>query len=365
MKHLNSIRAHTVNMSHLSVPTWNIQGLIGTTFNKLHESSVITEIQKHHVIGLTETHTLPEDNIFLPGYHAYHICRQKSLQKRHGGIAFLVRDEIREGVKFYPSDSKDIAWAILKKEFFGLDKDIYIGLVYFSPANSSYATRLEYNPFDKLMGEIEKYSNTGNLIVMGDFNARSSNLSDLLNSNRCDHIPSMSVLDYDDNFHERFSQDSGKRVCQYGNNLIDLCISTGMEIANGRILGDLTGKFTCHKYNGSSVVDYVLADNIVLSHLQYLRVNDFIGDISDHCLISFGIAVRATVQESKEEGSPLPKKLRWQEKAAPLIRGALIQDPQLDQLAQGQVTYINEEVKNINELHQNQKCIQVPGKDWA
>ena len=81
-----------------------------------------------------------------------------------------------------------------------------------------------------------------------------------------------------------------------------------------------------------------------------VRVKDFIGDISDHGLISCSIAVRATVQGSKEEGCTLPKKLRWQEKAAPLIRRALVQDPQLDQSAQRQVTDINEEVKNINEL---------------
>ncbi len=35
--------------SHLSVTTWNGQALIGTTFNKLQDRSVINEINKHTV----------------------------------------------------------------------------------------------------------------------------------------------------------------------------------------------------------------------------------------------------------------------------------------------------------------------------
>ncbi len=49
------------------------------------------------------------------------------------------------------------------------------------------------------------------------------------------------------------------------------------KIANGRVLGDPNGKFTCHKYNGSSVIDYVLVGSSVLSEIRYLRVHDFVG----------------------------------------------------------------------------------------
>ena len=38
--------------------------------------------------------------------------------------------------------------------------------------------------------------------------------------------------------------------------LIDLINSAHLTIANGRTLGDLQGKFTCHHWNGSSCVDY-------------------------------------------------------------------------------------------------------------
>ena len=54
--------------------------------------------------------------------------------------------------------------------------------------------------------------------------------------------------------------------------MIDMCIATSLKIANGRVLGDPNGKFTCHKYNGSSVIEYVLVGSSVLSEVRYLRV---------------------------------------------------------------------------------------------
>lgn len=66
-------------------------------------------------------------------------------------------------------------------------------------------------------------------------------------------------IDQSDNidiFNSRLSQD--KKNNASGNKLIDLCTTNRLNILNGRTLGDLTGKFTCFKRNGNSVVDYVL-----------------------------------------------------------------------------------------------------------
>ncbi len=160
----------------------------------------------------------------------------------------------------------------------------------------------------------------------------------------------MDTLHYDDNVTPRLSQDSSKKVCTYGNNLIELCIATGLKIANGRIFGYTIGKFTCHKYNGSSLIDYVLADNMVLLQIRYLQVNDFIGDISDHCLVSFGLAVRLSSVASVLSGSYLPKRLKWQDGTEPLLRAALMNDSQMSVITQKELCDINETVNSVNEL---------------
>ena len=53
---------------------------------------------------------------------------------------------------------------------------------------------------------------------------------------------------------ERHSQD--KSLNERGTVLMDMCISSGLRILNGRKPGDSLGYFICHKYNGSSTVDY-------------------------------------------------------------------------------------------------------------
>ena len=58
-------------------------------------------------------------------------------------------------------------------------------------------------------------------------------------------------------------------VCSLMNPLINLC-----------------GKYTCHHSNGTRIIDYTLVDNITLTQLRYFKVEDLIGNLSDHCIIS-------------------------------------------------------------------------------
>ena len=55
---------------------------------------------------------------------------------------------------------------------------------------------------------------------------------------------------------KRYSEDKISNV--YGSLLLDLINSSNMCIMNGKVVGDLDGKYTCHEYNGSSTVDYFI-----------------------------------------------------------------------------------------------------------
>ena len=54
-------------------------------------------------------------------------------------------------------------------------------------------------------------------------------------------------------------------------------------------MGDLKGKFTCHEYNGSSVVDYIVTDKYTRELVRYMEVLPLV-TISDHCPIRFSIS---------------------------------------------------------------------------
>ncbi len=70
------------------------------------------------------------------------------------------------------------------------------------------------------MADIEKYSQTGRIIVMGDFNARTASLSDLVVNDRCENIPWMREISDVNIIPNRHSQDADKRACTFGSYLI-------------------------------------------------------------------------------------------------------------------------------------------------
>ena len=57
-----------------------------------------------------------------------------------------------------------------------------------------------------------------------------------------------------------------------------------MVILNGRKLGDTAGKYTCHKYNGSSVVDLALCNYDFYSKINHFKVAPQPW-FTDHCPI--------------------------------------------------------------------------------
>ncbi len=244
--------------SHLSIATWNIQGIRNTSLDKTVDEDFINEIKPHHIIGLTETHCSPGELLSVPGYHAMLSCRNRSHTKAHGGIAVLVKNEIRKGIKLIQGNSQDTIWICLNQNFFNTDQDIYIGTVYLSPANSSYSQKLEYSPFELLTYDIIKFNEKGHIIVMGDFNSRTSTVSDLVVADKCDRISALHDVHLDENVLCRNSEDQGSRVCSHGNQLLEMCRSANLKISNGRTAGDQDGRYTCHTYNGSSLVDYIL-----------------------------------------------------------------------------------------------------------
>ena len=95
-----------------------------------------------------------------------------------------------------------------------------------------------------------------------------------------------------------------------------MCISSGLRIANGHAFEDTQGKFTCHTCNGSSLVDYRLVESTTLSQIRYLIVEPLIGDISDHCKVSFGTALCVKRHKTKSsKTNPIPSRFIWLDKA--------------------------------------------------
>ena len=65
-------------------------------------------------------------------------------------------------------------------------------------------------------------------------------------------------------------------------------MSNDLNFLNGRTRGDNSGKFTCHKFNGASVVDYVIVSSCLLDSYPKIYFSVHSPDYySCHCPISF------------------------------------------------------------------------------
>ena len=81
------------------------------------------------------------------------------------------------------SSSTRFLWCKLDKQFFSLDRDIYVCSTYIPPVNSLYIKNNPECPFFELEKLIAKYSKSGEFFLLGDFNARKGKLSDDIENN--------------------------------------------------------------------------------------------------------------------------------------------------------------------------------------
>ena len=54
----------------------------------------------------------------------------------------------------------------------------------------------------------------------------------------------------------------------------------------------VSGKLTCYKWNGSSTVDYGIVQRNIFNNVDFFKVHNLEGHVSDHCPISLGLKCR-------------------------------------------------------------------------
>lgn len=79
------------------------------------------------------------------------------------------------------------------------------------------------------------------------------------------------------------------------------------------MLGDSLGQYTSHQPAGSSVTDYFIASENILSLIPCFSVHNLQADLSDHRQISLQIQTHICTNSFKEKLTPLPPKFIWNE----------------------------------------------------
>ena len=283
---------------------WNICGLR----NKTNDIEFLNCINDVDICILVET-WLHED-IEITGFSSHHLHAEKK-SNRHGrysgGVTVLIRKDIRKHFSRVHEKCKYGVWLKTNKAAFASDVPAYIGGIYLPPRDSDYARN---QIFDTIESDISELLTTGKILILGDFNARSSNLNDYIAKSSSDENCGLDEDCIDPG--QRFNSD--QIVNNYGRKLTTLCKNSDLVIMNGRCTGDIPGHFTCHTTNGSSVVDYGLLSTDLLHNVCYFHVlppNMF----SDHCCIKTCIKLKnlKTAKEKNETLKPLDPFYQWSE----------------------------------------------------
>ena len=252
-KHLES--GVTVNISILSL---NVGGIT----SKLRYNILTEYIEKHEILLFSETRLqkIPQSK-----FSGYNIFSLKQKTPRHG-LALMVKNDLFPFTKKLTATSPCVLWVLLGSS----ESQIHfiLGSVYIPGYNSKFA---DENDFDKISEDIlgfrEKYNCPS--ILMGDFNSRTGNLSNFLDTELCTATP-------------RVNKD--EKIDTYGRNLVKMCRDLNLKIVNGCFGNDSgIGNFTCHKKNrnklNQSVVDYC-----ILSECLVPCISDFSVDVFDRCM---------------------------------------------------------------------------------
>ena len=84
-----------------------------------------------------------------------------------------------------------------------------------------------------------------------------------------------------------------------------MCKLNDFLILNGRKVGDLSGNFTSHQWNGSAVVDYVLTPNDFAKNISKFSVGKFVPWLSDHCPLHTTIVFNGVVSSNNNRKGKL------------------------------------------------------------
>ena len=309
-------------LKKLKFCTWNIHGYKSRQIgNKLQHDDFL-EIQKDvDFIGLTETHIYDEilDKLCIPGFRliAYK-NRNKNLKSNiaSGGIAVFVREKLVKLFSPIKNDNKDIVWVKIKKEISGEKSDIFIGTCYFSPSRSK-GTDCK---IAKLMKDISLFQSKGHVLINGYLNAWTGNLNDTISPDKYDN--ELGITNHDSP-PKRNSQH--KLTNNRGEDLLDLCKSLELYIANGRKLGDPLGNYTSYQWNGNSVVDYLVTSNVIFEQVTLFNVGDFLPMMSDHCPLIFTLEIHDRPDDVaiKPKSKDKPKQFAWSRNETEKIFNAL------------------------------------------
>jgi hypothetical protein len=168
----------------------------------------------------------------IEGFVLWSIWNKRSSCRGIGGITCYIRKNLSPYIRLHKKDPfNQYIWM----EILDINtKKIYLAIYYFVPINSTFYKKnnLDKNcPYNGLEHDIFSLRNEGNILLLGDFNARTTSNQAIILSNISN--PNPLWLDEDlvlAHRYKRSSKDLGENL--FGSKLIKLCSCQDLIICN-------------------------------------------------------------------------------------------------------------------------------------
>ena len=347
----------------LALMSWNIQDCKGDGSDKFQNSDFIKILKQGDIICLQET----KKQIKVEGYISYNSNRKGS---RSGGVCVMAENRLRKGVSLvHCNESDDILAVKLDRNFFKFEFDLYLVCFYISPPNSSYAKKIpDYteNTFAALNTVCARLRQKGEVAMCGDSNARTGTIPDYVTSCNAGALHDIyQEIGLPVDSEEPRNNLDPTIVEPHSQLFIDTVINNQLKILNGRTLGDTTGKLTCHKSNGSSLVDYFVISSWAREHVDSFQVKDFTS-FSDHCPIVLNFTTFEPLEPAfiLPDFSKMPAGFKWDSTNSHVQFKAALDEPSIsEKLAEIVNSDLPTTLEGNNLINKNMvECLQNAGK---
>ena len=281
---------------------------------KSEDPDFVQILEKSTIFCLQET----KQEFFLPNYKCFNSNRAGS---RSGGVCIGVHRSIIHQVKPVDTECPDFqAITIIPKDE-NEESRLTIINVYDSPEHSSYKSKMHSketgserppSTLDLLLEFLAKQENLGDIMMLGDLNARIGSCSPTFEDEDTEmHQDFTSQPASHPEVSKRSSRDN--TVNSRGRLLLDFLACTRLTVLNGTTLGDVFGAYTSVNYNGCSVVDYVTASPELLRKIESFKVLD-LTKFSDHRPCLCKIRKKNSYFDAEDlidQLQDVPKKYKW------------------------------------------------------
>jgi len=240
--------------------------------SKFDDPDFFPFLQRYDFVCLTETFIDDPDFSVNTDYFksfmspARKLCKQG---RKSGGVICLVKNHLARHFTTVKCSFDNVVILRADKELLCCNSDVLFFGVYVPPSGSTYYDMYDVSGSDGIcfledcLIELTARFPDCNIIMCGDFNARTGSMSPNFASDIYD-------LNVDVCHHTRLSEDTV--INPFGRSLLSLCLEFELEIINGVVGGACGGKYTNISVHGNSVIDYFLVTCEMISNCVSLTV---------------------------------------------------------------------------------------------